>query len=99
VLREAKKLLAARQFQKVISLLEPKVLEYREEFLFYKFLSFAYLYLGDYGGAEAYVRRARHLSADDPEVSMAMAALYLRRREFTKALQIWLEIRSQFPGT
>jgi tetratricopeptide (TPR) repeat protein len=97
VLKQAKKYLSARQFQKVISLLEPKVLEYRDDFVFYKYLAFAYLYLGDYGGAEAYVRRARHLSSDDPEVGMALAALFLRRREFTKALQIWLEIRSQFP--
>jgi len=95
-LEKAYVLLGKRKFKSVIILLEPMVLEYRDNQRFYKTLSLAYLYIGDYGGAEPYVRRARQLGPEDPDVDMALAALYLRRREITKALQIWLEVRNRY---
>ena len=53
-LQKARKWLAAGKYPKIISLLEPLVLEYRESFDFFFLLGTACLYVEDIGGAEAY---------------------------------------------
>ena len=90
-LKTAKKLLRARKFPKVIALLEPLVIEYRDNCKFYCLLGTACLYVGDNGGAEAYFKRARQLKIKDPDVIAAQGALFLRRGEVTRAVEYYLE--------
>lgn len=90
-LRKAKKLLHLRQFPKVIALLEPLVIEYRDSFSFHYMLGTACLYVGDNGGAEAYFKRARQLRITDPDIIAAQGTLYLRRGEVSRAVEYYLE--------
>ncbi len=90
-LKTAKKLLRARKFPKVIALLEPLVIDYRDNYKFYYYLGTACLYVGDNGGAEAYFKRARQIKIKDPDIIAAQGALYLRRGEVTRAVEYYLE--------
>lgn len=90
-LRVAGKLLRARKFPKVIALLEPLVIEYRDSFTFHYILGTACLYVGDNGGAEAYFKRARQLRMTDPDIIAAQGALYLRRGDVSRAVEYYLE--------
>lgn len=90
-LKVAQKLLKARKFPKVIALLEPLVIEYRDNFKFYFILGTACLYVGDAGGAESYYKRARQLKIKNPDIIAAQAALYLKRGDVTRAVEYYLE--------
>lgn len=90
-LKAAKKLLRARKFPKVITLLEPLVIDYRDSFQFHYLLGTACLYVGDNGGAEAYFKRARQLKMKDPDILAAQGALWLRRGEVSRAVEYYLE--------
>ena len=52
----ARKYLKKRQFSKVINLLEPHIMEYRQSFQFFYLLGVACLYQGDIGGCEEYFK-------------------------------------------
>lgn len=90
-LKVAQKLLKARKFPKVIALLEPLVIEYRDNFKFYYMLGTACLYVGDVGGAESYFKRARQLKIKNPDVIAAQGALYLKRGSVSRAVEFYLE--------
>lgn len=90
-LKVAEKLLKARKFPKVIALLEPLVIEYRDNFRFYYILGTACLYVGDAGGAESYYKRARQLKIKNPDIIAAQASLYLKRGDVTRAVEYYLE--------
>jgi len=91
-LSKSTRLLRARRFSEVISLLEPQVFLHRENFTFYYNLGTACLYVGDFGGAFSYLQRAHQLSSRNPSVLIGLAAVHLRRRQVTEALQYWLQI-------
>lgn len=71
--------LRRRQFTKVISLLEPRVYEYRDSFKFYYMLGLACLYSGDINGAADYFASARKLKQNDVNLYLAQAVIFLRR--------------------
>lgn len=98
VLQKAQKLLAARKFAKVVSLLEPQIMSYRDSFDFYYLLSVACLYLGDIGATETYVKRARQIRLRDTRVLLVQVALFMRRNEVDKALQYCLDILEDNPS-
>lgn len=90
-IKTAKKLLRARKFPKVIELLEPLVIEYRDSFAFHYLLGTACLYVGDNGGAEAYYKRARQLKITDSRIIAAQGSLNLRRGDASRAVAYYLE--------
>lgn len=90
-LKTAKKLLRARKFPKVIALLEPLVIEYRDSFSFHYLLGTACLYVGDNGGADAYFKRARQLKITNPDIIAAQGTLFLRRGDVSRAVEYYLE--------
>ena len=98
VLKKARYLLAFRRFSEVISLLEPRITEYRESFRFYYLLGTACLYVGDIGGAELYYKKARDLKMTDPELINAQAVLFLRRGEIQRAVEYYLETQDYEPA-
>ncbi|MBE6350539.1 MAG: hypothetical protein E7062_07350 [Spirochaetaceae bacterium] len=100
ILQKAENLLSARKFTKVVSLLESHILEYRESkdaFDFYYLLSVACLYMGDIGGTETYVKKARQIRLRDVGILLVQVALYMRRNEVDKALQYCVDILEYDP--
>ena len=65
---------------------------FRDSATFYYNLGVACLYVGDFGGAFSYLKRAQQLSADDTAVLIGLAAIHLRRRQVAEALQCWLQV-------
>ncbi len=97
-LEKAKKLLSARRFPAVISLLEPQIIEYKDSFQFLYLLGTACLYLGDIGGAELYFKKARNIKLSDVNLITAQAVLFLRRGEVNRAVEYYLLAQEYDPN-
>lgn len=98
VLQKAEKAFKYRQFSKVISLLEPMVIEYRESFRFYYLLGVSCMYQNDFGGAESYLKCARRIKINSAELMVAQGALFLRRGDFARAIEYYLEALEYEPN-
>ncbi len=90
-LEKAKKLLTARNFSAVITLLEPLIINYKNSFQFFYTLGTACLYLNDIGGAELYYKKARNIKMSEVDLITAQAVLFLRRGETNKAIDYYLQ--------
>ncbi|MCQ2613157.1 MAG: hypothetical protein MJ183_06105 [Treponemataceae bacterium] len=97
-LKKAKILLRKKQYNKVISLLEPQAPFYRDSVLYLFYLGSAYFFVGDLGSAESYYRRARRISRNKPFVENAYAAVLLRRGEIPHAVETYLAVLSADPN-
>lgn len=97
-LQRAHKYLSAGKYPKVISLLEPLVLEYKESFDFFFVLGTACLYVEDIGGAEAYYKSARRIRSENPDILKAQGVLNLRLGNVTRALELYLHVLDLVPG-
>jgi tetratricopeptide (TPR) repeat protein len=98
VLKEALRLFRNKKYTKVISLLEPNVINYRNSFEFFYMLGVSCMYMGDIGGANSYFQRARQLKTRDTRILAAQAALFLRRGDVNQAVEYYLEILDYEPG-
>ncbi len=96
-LEKANRLLSARRFPAVVSLLEPLIMDYKESFQFFYLLGTACLYLGDIGGAELYYKTARRIKISDVDLITAQAVLFLRRGEVNKAVEYYLQAQEYNP--
>ncbi len=96
-LKRAFKLFRARKFSEVVSLLEPQIFRYRENFSFYYLLGISCLYLGDFGGASSYLQRADQLKRGHTGVLLGLAIVYLKRGDVESALKVWLKILDRDP--
>lgn len=96
-LKKAARLFRARKFAELISLLEPQVFLYRDNFQFYFLLGASCFYTKDYGGADSYLHRAVRLDPNNLDARNFLAATLLRRRKTDDALQIWLEVIEEDP--
>lgn len=100
-LHKAQILLRRRQFSQVIKILEPLVPEFRDNvnsFTFFYTLGVACLYVGDNGGANTYLGRARKFRLQDPNLQLAQAALFTNRLEISHALEYYLDILDSYPN-
>jgi tetratricopeptide (TPR) repeat protein len=97
VLQRARSAFFRKRYTEVITLLEPNVIHYRDNFQFYYLLGLACLHSGDIGGATSYFQRARQLRMRDPDLLAAQAALYLRRGETNQAVEYYLEALEYAP--
>ncbi len=97
-LDEAESLFKRRRWAALISLLEPLSPLHRENKRFCYLLATAYLYRGDTGGAYSYYRRAQQLDFRDGDVAAGLAAVYLRRGESDKAIQLYIDALEREPG-
>lgn len=91
VLERAHTLLVHKKYYEVITLLEPCIIQYNESFTYFYYLGLACLYSGDFGGATSYLQRARKIKMRDPDLLVALAALFLRRMETNQAVEYYLE--------
>ncbi len=98
LLKTARRLLRARKFFNVITLLEQHEDEYRQSVDFYYYLGTACLYQDDRAGAKSYFDEARRLTVSDTRVILAQAALFLRRGETDRAIGYYLDVLDNDSG-
>ena len=91
-LKKAYKYLRAGKNGKVVSLLEPKVPMFLENYQFYYILGVACLRNGDSGGADTYLKRAVQVDRNSVAPRLFLASLALRKKDTTEAVRIWLGI-------
>ncbi|MDR2782990.1 MAG: tetratricopeptide repeat protein [Treponema sp.] len=91
LLTKSSRFLRQKKYAEAIRMLEPNVLLYRDSFKYHYILAMACLYSGDFGGAFTYFKRAREIKPRDPSALLGFAALYMRRRETDRALDLYLE--------
>ena len=97
-LRKAQKYLKSGKYNKVIALLEPKVPLFIENYHFYYFLGSACYHSGDMGGAETYLKRAIQVNRKAEEPRLFLAAVYLKKKDTTEAVRIWLGLLDLNPS-
>ncbi len=97
-LRKGYKLLRTGKHGKVISLLEPKVPLFLENYNFYYFLGAACYHTGDMGGAETYLKRAIQVNRKSEDPRLFLAGVYLKKKDTTEAVRIWLGLLDLNPG-
>jgi tetratricopeptide (TPR) repeat protein len=95
VLIKATRLLRRRRYNRVIKLLEPEVIRYRENFTYYYILALAYLHTGIFNYAFDYFKRAREVKGRERDITilLGLAVLYLRRGETKPAVSLYLKVQ------
>ncbi|GHV84144.1 hypothetical protein AGMMS50212_14840 [Spirochaetia bacterium] len=93
VLNRAVRLAKKGKYTDAAELLEGAVLNYRESYTFCYTLGLCYLNSGNYTAAHDILLRARELKMRDPNVLLALAALYVRRADTSRALSYYLEVK------
>ncbi len=97
VLDTARKYLAKREFSKVISLLQPRITEYRNSFQFFYILGVACLYQGDVGGCEDYFYSARRIKMNDVNLILGQAVLFLKKGKISNAIEYCIDAQRLEP--
>ncbi|MDR1143014.1 MAG: tetratricopeptide repeat protein [Spirochaetaceae bacterium] len=97
ILKKAVTLTRRGKYDDSIKLLEGEIFHYHESFSFHHILGLTCLYAGDFGGALTYFTRAKNIKFRDPMTLLGLAALFLRRGETEKALDLYLDIQDLEP--
>ncbi|MFP3089281.1 tetratricopeptide repeat protein [Treponema sp. TIM-1] len=92
ILTRALRLARRGKFGEAIHHLESEVVRYHNSFIYYYIVGVLCLRAGDFGGALTYLKRAREIRMQDPQVLLGMAVLFLRRGDTDRALDIYLEV-------
>lgn len=97
ILTKVRRLFKRKRFGEVIRLLEPEVVRYHDSFKYYYILASSCLRIGDFGGAMTYFKRCRDLKMLDPSTLLGLAALFLRRGDTDRAVDLYLEVQDNHP--
>ncbi|MDR3146282.1 MAG: tetratricopeptide repeat protein [Treponema sp.] len=97
ILTRAVRLLRRRKYGEVVQILQPEIVRYHDHFRYYYILAFACLRLKDFRGAYDYYSRARNIKMREPGVLLGLAALYLRRGDTDRAIDLYLEVQELEP--
>jgi hypothetical protein len=98
VLNKARRLFNSRKYNKVLQILEPQVFRYRQNFSFYYFLGISCLNTSDFGGGLSYLQRANDLNPDDIKTHAALAVIYLKKQDSSRALEEWFIVLDKEPN-
>ena len=90
-LKKAESLFRRRKYPELISTLEPRIFQFRENPRFYFLLGVSCIETGDLAGAQSYLSRAVQLDPEDTDAMLALAVVHWRKREPSDALRCWLE--------
>ncbi|MGL4981364.1 MAG: tetratricopeptide repeat protein [Treponemataceae bacterium] len=91
VLQKAHKLFTQKKFSAVLSMLEPKIIDFRDSAEYFYLLAVSCMYMGDLGGTQSYLQRGRQIRLRDPKLLLAQAALFLRKGDTGQAVEFYLE--------
>jgi len=94
--KKAEKQFKQGKYSDVIRLLEPEVFNYREDDKFYYYLGMSCLFLGDFSGANSYLRRALQIRPDTNQM-LGLAVIHLKHGNSSEAIRIWLDILDKEP--
>jgi tetratricopeptide (TPR) repeat protein len=97
VLKKALLLAKRGKCGEAVSLLESELLRYRDSFIFYYLLAISCLKLGDFGRAYTYFKSAHEIKKRDVNVLLGIAALYIRRSEGARAVEMYLQVLNAEP--
>jgi len=98
LLQKAWKLHRHGLFSECVSLLEPAILRYRSVPDFYRILGLSCVRSGDLQGGETYLLRCLQLDpADRLPVLQALAAVAVRKRDYSGAVKLLLEVLDEDP--
>ncbi|MCL2704904.1 MAG: tetratricopeptide repeat protein [Spirochaetaceae bacterium] len=95
-LTRAEKKFKQGNYSDVISLLQPEVFKYRENEEFYYYLGMSCLFLGDFNGANSYLRRALQIKPNSNQM-LGLAVIHLKHGNLSDAIKIWLDILDEDP--
>ncbi|MDR2021628.1 MAG: tetratricopeptide repeat protein [Treponema sp.] len=93
ILTRAARLARRRKYGEAIDTLLPEVVRYHDSFRYHYIMGVCCLYSGDFSGAFDYFKRARDIKMRDPPVLLGLAALFLRRGQTDRALDLYLEVQ------
>ncbi len=91
-IEEAESFFIRRKWYEVIRLLEPLEPVYRDNKRFLFLLGTSFLYLEDIGSAYSSFRKAQQADFRDKSILIGLSAVFVRRGEFDKAIQLYIEI-------
>lgn len=91
-LARASRLARSGKYKAALQVLQPEVTRYGRSFNYYYLLGTICLYAGEFGGAFTYLRLACDIKPRDPSAILGLAALYLRRGETARAVDLYLEV-------
>jgi tetratricopeptide (TPR) repeat protein len=97
ILTKAIRLARRGKYDGAIRTLEPEVNRYHDSFRYYYILGVSCLRVNDFVGALGYFKLAREVRIRDPNALLGMAALFLRRGETDRAVDIYLEVQDADP--
>lgn len=92
ILTRALRLARSGKFGEAIQKLESEVVRYHNSFIYFYILGVLCLHAGDFGGSLTYLKRAREVKMQDPQVLLGLAVLFLRRGDTDRALDLYLEV-------
>jgi tetratricopeptide (TPR) repeat protein len=93
ILTKATRLARRGKYGDAINTLLPEVVRYHDSFRYHYIMGVCHLHAGDFTGAREYLKRARDLKMRDPLVLLGMAALFVRRGQTDRALDLYLEVQ------
>jgi len=97
ILTKACRLARFGKFEAALRVLQPEVLRYERSFNYHYILGAVCLYAGDFGGALTYLRIAHELKSRNPLAILGLAALFLRRGDVSRAVDLYLEVLESEP--
>ena len=97
VLKKALRLTRQKKYDESIKLLEAEIFRYQDSFSYYHILGLGCLYSGDFGGAFTYFTKAKNIKFREASVLLGLAALFLRRGETDRSLDLYLDVQDIDP--
>jgi tetratricopeptide (TPR) repeat protein len=97
ILKKALLLTKQKKYDESIKLLEAEIFRYQDSYGYYHILGLTCLYAGDFGGAFTYFTRAKNIKFREPPTLLGLAALFLRRGETDRALDLYLDVQDMDP--
>lgn len=96
-IESAKQMMALRDFEGAIKLLQSRADNYEDSFDYFCTLGIACLYSGDAGLASYNFEQARKIRMNDTRLLLGQAAIFLRRGDTERAITYYLEVRDRDP--
>ena len=97
VLKKALVLVKRKKYEDSNKLLVAETFRYQDSYSYYFILGLSCLYAGDFGGAFTYFSRSKNIKFKEVPTLLGLAALFLRRGETDRALDLYLDIQDIDP--